>query len=404
MAATDSFFGTRVLAATFVLAMFGWGLGFYGPPLYLHAVQTRTGWSVPLVSGAVTAHFLAGTLVVANLSRLYRGLGVPGTTLAGALCLACGILGWSRAAHPAALYVAALVSGAGWVAMGAAAVNALIAPWYVRRRPWALSVAYNGASVGGVLFAPLWAVLISSWGFERAALLLCTLMVAVVAVLAARVYAHTPRSLGQHPDGEAQPAAVSGVASRPDVPDLWRDRRFLTLAAGMSLGLCAQIGLLAHLYSMLAPVLRADVAGWAVGSATAWAIGGRMLAVRLMGPGTDRRRVAGLFYGLQMAGVAVLVLALAHPAVAWVGIALFGLGIGNATSLPPPIAQHEFSARDAARVVPLAVALSQAAYSAAPLAFGALRASGDAGLAFFAAAMLLQALAAASLCWGGRRG
>ena len=33
------FFGWRVVAAVFVLATFGWGLGFYGPPVYLHAVR-----------------------------------------------------------------------------------------------------------------------------------------------------------------------------------------------------------------------------------------------------------------------------------------------------------------------------------------------------------------------------
>ena len=34
-----TFYGWRVTGAAFVLAMFGWGLGFYGPPVYLHAVQ-----------------------------------------------------------------------------------------------------------------------------------------------------------------------------------------------------------------------------------------------------------------------------------------------------------------------------------------------------------------------------
>ena len=36
------------------------------------------------------------------------------------------------------------------VIIGAAAINAIVAPWFVRRRPAALSAAYNGASVGGV--------------------------------------------------------------------------------------------------------------------------------------------------------------------------------------------------------------------------------------------------------------
>jgi len=37
--------------------------------------------------------------------------------------------------------MAALVSGAGWVAIGAAAVNALVAPWFNLERPAALDMA-----------------------------------------------------------------------------------------------------------------------------------------------------------------------------------------------------------------------------------------------------------------------
>ena len=61
------------------------------------------------------------------------------------------------------------------------------------------------------------------------------------------------------------------------VPSLRRDRAFLSLAAGMALGLVAQIGLIAHLLSALAPLLGAQTAGIAMGLATAAAIAGRTL-------------------------------------------------------------------------------------------------------------------------------
>ena len=32
------FFGPWVVRSAFVLAVFGWGMGFYGPPVFLHAV------------------------------------------------------------------------------------------------------------------------------------------------------------------------------------------------------------------------------------------------------------------------------------------------------------------------------------------------------------------------------
>ncbi|WCK69005.1 MFS transporter (plasmid) [Agrobacterium tumefaciens] len=198
---TEPFFGWHVVAATFVLAVFGWGVGFYGPSIYLQMVVQRTGWSVALVSAAVTMHFLVGAVVVANLPRLYRLAGVPLVTVTGALLLAIGVVGWSVADQPWHLLAAALLSGTGWVAMGAAAVNAIIAPWFVRARPAALSMAYNGASVGGVVFSPLWVMLIASSGFAQAAVIVGISMVTIVAALSVLAFSKSPSDLGQYPDG-----------------------------------------------------------------------------------------------------------------------------------------------------------------------------------------------------------
>ncbi|MCG7193883.1 MFS transporter, partial [Pseudomonas aeruginosa] len=119
------------------------------------------------------------------------------------------------------------------------------------------------------------------------------------------------------------------------VPRLWRDRAFLSLGAGMALGLFAQIGLIAHLLSLLAPLLGAQTAGIAMGLATASAIAGRSLVGWLMPPSADRRKVACVSYGAQILGSLVLMLAADHAWAVWAGVLLFGAGIGNATSLPP---------------------------------------------------------------------
>jgi hypothetical protein len=42
-----AFFGWRIVAAVFVLAAFGWGLGVYAPPIYLHAVREARGGRLP---------------------------------------------------------------------------------------------------------------------------------------------------------------------------------------------------------------------------------------------------------------------------------------------------------------------------------------------------------------------
>ena len=414
------FFGWRVVWSAFLLAIFGWGVGFYGPPVFLHAVIERSGWPLALVSSAVTLHFLVGVAVVANLPKLYARFGVPAITVAGALSLAAGVLGWALAAEPWQLFAAAFFSGTGWVAMGAAAVNAIVAPWFVQRRPAALSTAYNGASVGGVLLSPLWVVLIAQVGFVQAAILVGGVMILLVWFLSRTVFSKTPSSLGQAPDGEAAEDAsdavargVTAIGARP-LPGLalWSNAGFLTLAAGMALGLFAQIGLIAHLVVMLAPALGAKGAGLAMGLATACAILGRSLVGWLMPAGADRRLVACASYAVQLAGSLIFIAAAGESVpLLLLGVVLFGAGIGNATSLPPLIAQAEHVKDEVQRVVSLIVAMGQASYAFAPAVFGLLASFAPALLGLppgdttllFAAAAIIQLLAIGCFLLGRRK-
>jgi len=406
------FYGWQVVAAVFVLATFGWGLGFYGPPVYLHAVHQLRGWSLNVVSTAVTVHFLFGAIVIANLPRLYARFGLARVTKAGALALAVGVAGWALAQQPWQLFAATLFSGGGWVTMGAAAVNAILAPWFVRKRPAALASAYNGSSIGGVIFSPLWVAAIGLLGFAWAAIVIGLVAIATIWILADLYYSKTPESMGLQPDGDApQAAATLPAAAAKSLPDtqVWKDWRLVTLAAGMALGLFAQIGLLAHLFSLLVPALGAQLAGFAAGGATAAAILGRTFVGWLMPARADRRLVACANSGVQILGsLAFLFAAGDNVPLLLLGVILFGAGIGNTTSLPPMIAQAEFSKEDVSRVVPLIVAVGQATYAFAPALFGLIRecaprwgeTSAGAAPWLFLAAALIQALAVVAFFLG----
>jgi hypothetical protein len=410
-----NFYGWRVVGATFVLAVFGLGMGFHGPAVYLHAVHERTGWPLALISTAVTTHFLVGAVVVANLPALYRRFGLPMVTKAGAILLAAGVFGWAIATAPWQLFAATLLSGAGWVTMGVAAINAIVSPWFDRGRPAALAMAYNGGNIGGVVFSPLWAAAIGAVGFPAAAAGIGLAMVIAMWILADRVFSRTPQQMRLIPDGDQPGAATTPVTSPAANPLpgrlLWSDAKFLTLAAGMALGLFAQIGLAVHLFSLLVPALGATGAGLAMGLATAMAIAGRALIGWAMPAGVDRRLVASASYAVQIAGCVALVAAAGTSVpLLLVGVVLFGIGFGNGTWLPPLIAQVEFAGDDVPRVVALIVAISQGTYAFAPVVFGMIRefapyaAGGGAGAApgLFAAAGIVQGLAICAFLAGRR--
>ncbi|MHA6495423.1 MFS transporter [Pseudomonas borbori] len=372
-----AFFGRKVVAAAFVTALLGWGIGFYGPPIFLYAVIQRTGWSVQLCSAAVTVHFLAGTLVVVNLPRLYKRFGIPRITVLGSALLCVGVYGWAVAREPGELFIAALLSGLGWVTLGAAAINAIIAPWFVTKRPAALAMAYNGASIGGVIFSSAWVYLINHLGFPQTAVLIGGLTITVIALLSLKVFGVRPEHLGQHADGADTSSAEAITQAVASTQSLWKNPQFLTLAAGMSLGLFAQIGLIAHIFLLLTPQLSEAQAGLAMGLATASAIAGRLLVGWLMPVNANRRTVACISYASQLAGCLIMMGLHLHPALVWIGILMFGAGIGNATSLPPLIAQAEFPRQQTQRVIALIVATSQGCYAFAPALFGLLKSRVD---------------------------
>jgi predicted MFS family arabinose efflux permease len=194
--------------------------------------------------------------------------------------------------------------------------------------------------------------------------------------LAGAYFRSSPASLGQQPDGDTKLSADAALQSAvmPPAPlacghAVWRDRRFATLSTAFALGLLAQIGLVALLFSLLAPALGDTGAGAAVSLATASAILGRSLFGMLLPADGDRRAVAAL----KIAGtMALLVAGGTSVPLSLLGCVLFGLGIGNLTSLPPLIAQAEFARADAGRVVALVTAVNQAVFAFAPVTLGAL--------------------------------
>jgi hypothetical protein len=276
-------------------------------------------------------------------------------------------------------------------------------------------MAYNGGNIGGVIFSPLWAALIGAIGFPAAAAAIGLVMAFTMWILADLVFSRTPQQMRLTPDGDAPGASATPVTlstAKPlPGPRLWRDRRFLTLAAGMALGLFTQIGLVVHLYSLLVPALGASQAGLAMGLVTAMAIVGRWLIGRAMPSATDRRLVACGSTAIQIMGCVVFIIAAGTSVpLLLLGVVLFGAGFGNGTWLPPLIAQVEFVADDVPRVVALIVAISQAAYAFAPVVFGTIRelapaagASSGAVPSLFVAAGLVQGLAICAFLAGRRR-
>lgn len=288
----------------------------------------------------------------------------------------------------------------GWAAMSGVMVNALIAPWFDRRMGFAISLALNGASCGGVIVAPLMILAIEHYGFTTGVGLVVAVMVLTLWPASIAFLGTSPAKLGMAPDGAAAGgAAASAPAEAPSpvsarsllrIPALW------TVMVAFALGLFAQVGFLTHLVAFLTPSLDPETLSLAVGLTTGSAIVGRV-ATGFVIDRIDPRHATAATLALQVAALSALASGVGTSTMV-VACTAFGLGVGNLITLPSLIVRRELPMAVFTRAVGLVVAGTQVTYAFAPLVIGVLRdAQGDyqaawwlcAGIDLTAAAVIL---------------
>src|SRR5437899_3668722 len=365
------FYGWYVVACAFLIAMCGFGFGFYGPGLYLASLHAIHGWPIRLLSSAVTAYYLAAAVWTAFIGDGIRGFGPRWVVVAGCHALVLGGAALTLVRSPWQVYVAFVGMSVGWAAMNGAAISAIVAPWFDKKRGLAISLALNGGSCGGVVVTPLLGFLMARFGFGKGMALALAAMVAVLIPAALLVLRRSP--IGCPPDGaepgSAAPAAVV-VSTSWSRRGALHDPAFLSISIAFMLGFLAQVGFLTHQISYLLPIVGMRAAALAVSMTTVAAVVGRTVTGSFVDT-VDRRLVACANFALQAAALAVLVAAESSSAI-YVGCVLFGVAVGNMNTLPALIVQREFPPAHFSRVVSLVVSVNHLAFALGPVVLGAL--------------------------------
>jgi MFS family permease len=397
------FYGWNVVAATFVMALFSFGLGFYGVSVYVATLQRVHGWSAAAVSAPVTVYYVAGALLTMVIGGVYERFGPRAVVTGGSIAMATGLAALGVVTRPWQLYPVFLVMALGWGSMSGAAINIVLAPWWERRRGLAVSIAFNGATLGGVIVTPTLIPLIAALGFPRALVTAGLGSFAVVIAVALLVMRSGPHTRGLGPDGEpavsprATPRVVGERSGRGDALRTWR---FWSVSAPFALGLAAQVGVLTHLVALVDPNLGPGAAARAVGTTTATALIGRLLT-GIVVDRVNRRVVASATLVVQMLGLALLATA-ASAAAVYAGCILFGLGVGNLTTLPGLVLAAEWPRERFAALVALAVGINQFTFAFGPALVGIIRDTAGSYAVALGVCIALEGAAAAMILLGPR--
>lgn len=380
--------GWRIVAVCFLLATFGWGLGFYGQSVYVAELQRAHGWSASLISSATTFFYLFGALLVVFVGEAVRKYGPRLCLIAGTLAMAAAAVAIGAVREPWQLYLANALLAFGWAGTSLAMITNTISLWFDHKRGMAISLALNGASFGGIVGVPLLVTLISHVGFagamNAAAGAMLVLLVPVILLAVGR----PPDPHGRNAAAKAKPQSSSEIRKAA-----LRDIGFLTVTTAFALVLFAQVGFIVHLISFLDPVIGRERAAVAVAVLTAMAVVGRVL-FSLVIDRLDQRLAAALSF-LSQAAALLVVINLHNDYVLIAACAVFGFSVGNLITLPSLIVQQEFESASFGVLISLNTAINQVTYAFGPGVVGLLRdVSGGYAMPFYLC-VALELLAAA---------
>lgn len=395
------YYGWWIVLACGLIAVVGWSLGVFGMGVYIHALSEQRGFSIGLVSTAVTLSYLVNAACLIWVGSATAELGPKPVIAGGTAMLAIAVAGLGFCNEVWHLFAVFAAMGIGRACLSATAISTTLAPWFERHQGRAVSMALLGASVGGMIGTPLLLGGIALFGLKAAFILAGVVSTVVLVPVVLLVLKRNPQELGLLPDGDDAQAASAPAEARWSRRGAMATRQFHSQLLAFALAMLVQIGFLSHHVPLVAPTLGDAGASAAVSLAALTAFIGRVLLARFADKMDLRAITAGvmIFAMISLAYMSVATTAASLLA----SSAMYGLTIGNLTTLAPLIARREFGAVSFGAVYGVISAATAFATAFGPAFYGVLRdAFGSYGAPLTVAAVF-NLVSAGVILWGGRK-
>ena len=215
------FYGWRVLAAGSVIMGVASGVSGYAATIFFIPVSTALGLSYASTSLATSIARLENSVFAFFVGYAIDRFGPRPAIAVGMSLTGTGLILFGLFANS---LLTLIVTWSLMVALGASIggfppVWAALNNWFVRKKGRAMGIGMAAQSLGGLLMAPVLAVLIATWGWRTAAVVIGVFVLAVTLPLS-RVIRGRPSDMGLLADG--------------DSPDIEQDDVDVTLAVGTS--------------------------------------------------------------------------------------------------------------------------------------------------------------------------
>ncbi|MCV7290725.1 MFS transporter [Mycolicibacterium wolinskyi] len=326
------FYGWLMLGGLSATELVSWGVLIYAFSVLIVPMRAELGWSLAELNAAyATGVFISGLLAI-PVGRVLQVHGARGVMTAGTVATVVMLLLWSAVDSVPVFYAVFLIGGFAMATTLYEPAFAVTAAWFDRLRPRAVLILTVFGGLASVMFVPLTAVLVDTFGWRQSLVVLAGIAALIGFPVHGMLLRRRPADLGLHPDGARvpRPPQPHHVAGSSRVALRSKSFRWMTLCLVMSTAakFAVSVVLVAFLtdrgYSL-------STAALAAGSVGLFQVAGRLIVIALRGRMSQHLITALLFFG-QGVAIALLLFVTGTDSTATVTVVvfvvLFGLGFG----------------------------------------------------------------------------
>ena len=197
------FYGWVIVVVVFIAEFVASGVGTFVTPLFFKELHSEMGWSLTMLTGALTAQTLANAGLSPIMGSLLDRFGARPVMLFGATVAGLGLLMLSQIQEIWQFwFLYGTVGALGLHEMGGFTGPVLITKWFSRSRGRAMAIATLGTTAGGMVMAPIVGWLIASQGWRASWAIMGILVLVLMVPLIILFVRRQPEDMGLLPDGD----------------------------------------------------------------------------------------------------------------------------------------------------------------------------------------------------------
>ncbi len=214
------FYGWFIVAASFIIMTFGWGIVFNTSSLFIEPISETLNISRKTMNFTFTLRALSQLLISLLSVVIFKRFKMINVMKVCSIILGISFFLHSYIQSPIMMYLLNTISTVTVILISVLPLSAILNNWFHVKRGLVVGISFMGSGIGGLVFNPITGYIIVNFGWRSAYQFLSIVMFIVIVPITFFVLKTRPRDIGEYPLGSSQEIEKAAEDSNEELPGI----------------------------------------------------------------------------------------------------------------------------------------------------------------------------------------